>query len=262
MQRRVSELLYDEERCSTSVRCVEACPQDALAVRDSGGVELDRELCDGCGDCVEVCPSGALELAGRSVSAGQLFKELIRDSDFFRRSGGGVTIGGGEPTDQPVFVAELLKLSRRRFLHTAMETCGRAEWDELRPLLEKLDLVYIDIKHMDDAVHRELTGASNVMILENIRRSAELCSVVLRVPVVPGYNDSEENIRATACFAASLGRGFEHLELLPYHRLGVDVYRRLGRDYELDQVEPPDEQRLAALKKIAENEGITVRVGG
>jgi pyruvate formate lyase activating enzyme len=261
-KRGLPELLYDDGRCSSSGRCVEVCPQSALQLQASGTIEIDRELCDGCGDCVEICPSGALELAGRTVTAEQLFEELSRDSGFFRRSGGGVTIGGGEPTAQAEFVTELLGLCKRRYLHTAMETCGYVEWERLEGLLEHLDLMYVDLKHMDDEQHLKFTGVSNGLILDNIRRSAESCRVILRVPVVPGYNDSEENIRETARFAASLGDGFERLELLPYHLLGVDVYRRLGHDYELGDVEPPGAEQLESLKAIAEACGITARIGG
>jgi pyruvate formate lyase activating enzyme len=261
-RRGVPELLYDEGKCSTSGRCLEVCPQSAISLRGSSGIEIDRELCDGCGDCVEVCPSGALEVAGRSVTPEELVDELTRDSRFFRRSGGGVTIGGGEPTAQAGFVTDVLRLCKRRFLHTAMETCGYVEWERLETLLENLDLVYVDLKHMDDDRHREFTGVSNKLILDNITRSAARCSVILRVPVVPGFNDTEQNIRETARFAASLGDGFERLELLPYHRLGVDVYAKLGHGYELHDVEPPNDKDMESLKTIAEESGIEVRIGG
>jgi pyruvate formate lyase activating enzyme len=258
----VPQLLYDEGKCSTSGRCLDVCPPKAISLRGTGGIEIDRDLCDGCGDCVEVCPSGALELAGRSVTAEQLVDELTRDSAFFRRSGGGVTIGGGEPTAQAEFVADVLGLCKRRYLHTAMETCGHVEWERLERLLEYLDLVYVDLKHMDDERHRDFTGVSNELILENVKRSAARCSVIVRIPVVPGFNDTEENIRATAGFAASLGDGFEHLELLPYHQLGVDVYKKLGHEYQLGDVEPPSGKSMESLKEIAEESGIEVRIGG
>jgi pyruvate formate lyase activating enzyme len=259
---REPELLYDDGRCSTSGRCVEVCPQDALTLRGAGGIDIDRELCDGCGDCVEVCPSGALELAGRSMTPEQLFDEVAKDDAFFRRSGGGVTIGGGEPTAQHRFVLDFLKLCKRRYIHTAMETCGYVAWENLEQLIEHLDVLYVDLKHMDDEQHRAFTGVPNGVILENAQKSAERCRVILRIPVVPDFNDSDENILASARFAASLGAGVGRIELLPYHRLGVDVYRRLGETYRLRDVEPPDDLHLQHLKQLAESCGVEVRIGG
>ncbi len=256
------ELLYDATRCSSSGRCVEACPQRAIALGDGGGIVIDRALCDGCGDCVAVCPSGALELAGESVTPKELFDAVVRDDAFFRRSGGGVTVGGGEPTAQAEFVAEFLALCKARYLDTAMETSAFVAWDRLETLLEHLDLVYMDVKHMDDEQHRRLTGVSNEVILENIQRTAQRCRVIVRIPVVPGFNDSEENIVETARFAASLADNLERLELLPYHRLGVDVYRRLGEDYGLGDVQQPTDDHLEALKTLAEQCGVTVKIGG
>jgi pyruvate formate lyase activating enzyme len=261
-RRGAPELLYDRRLCSASGRCVEVCPQDAITLAAEGGIEIDRELCDGCGDCVEVCPSGALELSGRLVTAPQLLEEVTRDEGFYRRSGGGVTLGGGEPTAQAEFAVEFLRLCKRRFLHTAMETCGHVEWSILDRLLDTLDLVYMDIKHMDEEHHRRFTGVSNRIILANVERTAGRCQVILRLPVIPGFNDSEENVIATARFAASLGDGCRRLELLPYHRLGIDHYRRLGEDYALEGVEPPGPRELEKLRSIAEACGVDVLICG
>ena len=133
------------------------------------GVRIDRETCTGCGECVEACPNAALELVGRQVASEDLVSEVRKDSSFYRRSGGGVTLGGGEPTLQHEFVLEFLEKCRRHHLHTVMETCGFVKWQHLEKMLAYLDLVYIDIKHMDTLVHETITGVSNASILENAK---------------------------------------------------------------------------------------------
>jgi len=136
------------------------------------------------------------------------------------------------------------------------------KWEHLEKLLEHLDLIYFDIKHIDALVHKKLTGVSNELILENARRVSKMSSMIIRSPVVPGYNDSDESILATARFAAELGENLKRLELLPYHKFGTQIYARIGRDYKLTDVEPPSDDRLKRLKEIVESCGVRVQVGG
>jgi pyruvate formate lyase activating enzyme len=256
------EILHIEAHCQKCGRCAEACPLEAITLSQEEGPRIDRDLCTRGGQCVEACPNQALELVGSRVTVEELFREVDKDSPFYRRSGGGVTVGGGEPTMQHGFVAAFLEKCQKHYLHTAIETCGYVKWEHLERILEHVDLVYLDIKHMDSAIHRELTGVSNELILENARRAAAKRPTILRIPVVPGCNDSEANILATARFAAGLGGKLERIELLPYHRYGTQTYRRLGRAYTLADVEPPDDDHMGRLKQLVESCGVSAQIGG
>ncbi len=262
-QKPVREMLYDANKCQRCGTCMNLCPREAVTVSPDDGAAFNAG-CDLCGECVSHCPNQALEITGRLVSVAELFREIEKDSIIYRRSGGGVTIGGGEPTMQHEFVTEILKMCKSRFIHTAIETCGFTRWEPLQDMLEFLDLVMMDIKHMDDAKHRELTGVSNRPILENARRVAEQKPLILRIPVIPGLNDTEENIKQTAEFAAGLGKNLCRMDLLPYHQLGTMTYRRLGIDYPLEKenIEPPSGQQMKSLQNIVSDCGIAVQIGG
>lgn len=242
---------------------MEVCLQKAISKgEDLMGVKTNRILCIGCGVCTDMCPSHVRELSGREYSAPELFAEIEKDAAFYRRSGGGITVGGGEPTLKAEFTHEFLSLCRANFYHTAMETCALTPWEKLAPLLDLLDLVYIDLKHMDENRHVQWTGASNRVILENIRRAARQSQVVLRIPVIPGFNDSAENISASAAFAKELGDNILRLELLPYHLFGVHKYAELEREYPLAAIAPPADEHMAELRDIARTAGIDAEIGG
>lgn len=261
-QKSTPELLYDVRQCLKCKKCVETCAMQAVTLSNETGFCVDIDLCNYCGKCAANCPGKALEFVGQQVTPDELFKEVNKDSAFFRRSNGGVTVGGGEPTVQADFVAQFLALCKQQFIHTTVETCGYAHQVKLNRLLEHLDLVYMDIKHMDDLRHRELTGVSNHLILKNARRVAQVRPLILRVPVVPGCNDTGDNIKATAEFASSLGNNLLMIELLPYHKLGMHTYIRMGRDYSLKDVEPPNREQMDQLKQIVEMSGVKFQVTG
>ena len=260
-QNLLPEILHDEARCQKCGRCIEACAPGAIALLQDGRMKIHRKLCTSCGNCVEACPNQAFELVGRHMTVEELFNEVKRDSHYFRRSNGGVTVGGGEPAMQYEFVAEFLKSLRQLYIHTAIETCGYVHRERLEMLLQHVDLVYFDLKHMDALAHKELTGVSNKRILGNARLVSSSNPLVIRIPVVPGCNDSDENILATGRFAAELGTNLQWVELLPYHKIGAQTYRRLGRKYALENVEPPDEGTMIRLKEIGESCGIQTQIG-
>jgi len=255
------EIIYYEVRCKKCGDCVKTCPVKAMSLAEDG-VSIERARCNSCGECAEICPNQALEILGRGVTVSELFREINKDSGFYRRSGGGITVGGGEPTMQPEFVEEFLKQCRQNYIHTAIETCGFVRWENLKNILDYVDLVYMDIKHMDPVVHEKITSVSNTIILENVRKVSVLRSLIIRIPVVPGCNDSDDNIRDTANFASQLGDNLIRVELLPYHKFGTQTYSQIGRKYGLQHIEPPDDDRMEILKKIVESCGIKAQIGG
>ena len=261
-QRPSTEILHIELNCKKCGRCIEVCSNNAITLSNNEAIEIDRKLCTSCGDCVEICLNQALKLAGKDITVEELFKEVNKDSPFYRRSNGGITVGGGEPTMQHEFVTAFLKRCKQIYIHTAIETCGYVKWEYLEKLLEYLDLVYFDIKHMDPLVHKELTGVSNELILDNIKKASALRPVIIRIPVAPGYNDSDDNILTTAKFAAGLGTNLQRIEILPYHKFGTHLYDQLDMEYKLKDVEPPSEEHMERLKELIESCGIKAQIGG
>jgi pyruvate formate lyase activating enzyme len=247
------ELIKRPSRCLRCGACVEACPEDAVRL-DFDGPTTDLARCERCGLCVDACFSGARELAGREVSAAQAMAMIERDRPFYDESGGGVTFSGGEPLLQPEFLLELLGSCRKMEICTALDTCGYAPWAVLDRVRGDVDLFLYDLKTLDDDQHRVLTGVSNRLILENLRALSEGGhTIVLRVPLIPGINDEDDNIRRTGALAASLPTPVR-VELLPYHRIGVEKYGRVARQYLLPQVQPPSQERLAQVADILKAE--------
>ena len=203
-------------RCDDCLRCADACAQGAV---NAEGYRIDHERCNLCLACVEACPEGALKPIGEQLTPDRLLERILADSAYYDSSGGGVTLSGGEPTLYPKFVDRLLDLCRERNVHAAIETCGTFSYDRWRAILRKLDLIYFDLKIMDEARHREATGRGNRTILANARSLvADGFPVEFRLALVPGYTDTPENLEAIADFLASLNQS--RLHLLAYHNMG------------------------------------------
>jgi pyruvate formate lyase activating enzyme len=254
------ELLFDPVKCVVCGGCADGCPHGAVW-RADGGVRSDRTRCMACGRCAEVCPAEARTVAGRRVTAREVIQEVLRDAPFFANSGGGVTLGGGEPLAQPEFARAILAGCRAAGLHTAVETCGQLPWEPLAAVLPVTDLFLYDLKHLDAVRHAAETGGGIATILENLGRLAAVgAAVIVRVPVVPGFNDEPETVRAIAERVAALG--IRELHLLPYHRLGQSKYRLLGRPYEFSGGDKVPEGRLESLRASAQAAGLCVKIGG
>lgn len=201
-------------------------------------------------------------MAGREMTVAQVMAEIEQDIPFYDESGGGVTFSGGEPLSQLDFLLALLRACKEKEIHTAVDTCGFALWEILDSIREYVDLFLYDLKLMDDARHRKFTGVSNELILKNLRMLSERGhDIFLRVPVIPGINDDDENIRQTAAFAAALPH-LNRVDILPYHHAAVEKYNRLNRVYELPETRPPSDERMAEIAQILEEFDLHVKIGG
>lgn len=199
---------------------------------------------------------------GRDVTVGEVMTQVLRDRAYYRRSGGGLTLSGGEALAQPEFACALLASAKENGLHTAVETTACLPYDMIEKALPYLDMVLLDIKHTDSLKHEAFTGLRNELILANAKRiAASGAHLIIRVPTIPSFNDTEEEIRMIARFAASLP-GVREIHLLPYHRLGYDKYMGLGRSYTMGDVLPPDNAHMERLRKVAEAEGLKAVLGG
>jgi pyruvate formate lyase activating enzyme len=196
------------------------------------------------------------------MTVDQVMAEIERDVPFYDQSDGGVTISGGEPLGQPEFLDEILRACKQQGLHTALDTCGFAPWADLDGLRGDVDLFLYDLKLMGAGRHRECAGVSNEQILENLQRlSGRGHRIVLRVPVIPGVNDDDENLRQMGAFAAELP-SLERVDLLPYHRIGRDKYRGLGRACTMPDTLPPSDGRMAEVAQALQGFDLRVNIGG
>ncbi|MBM3285256.1 MAG: glycyl-radical enzyme activating protein, partial [Candidatus Aminicenantes bacterium] len=220
------------------------------------------DKCDLCGECAEVCPSRAIEIAGRQVSVEDVMKEVEKDLVFHDESGGGVTFSGGEPLMQPGFLQALLEGAKKRGMHAVVDTCGSAQPAVLDRIGDKVDLFLYDLKVLDDEKHRRFTGDSNKIVLENLRKLDKGGkAIVVRIPIIPGVNDGEKDIREMLGFLQSLENS-HRLSLLPYHDLGKEKYRRFTLPYKIGSIQAPSRELIERIKKRMQSSGFEVTVGG
>jgi pyruvate formate lyase activating enzyme len=240
------ELAYNPQKCigiEECIRCKDVCRQFAIGQSVQNKITINRDICSLCFECVEACPSKAIHVFGNSMSVAEVINIVEADSAFYARSGGGLTISGGEPLMQHEFTLALLIESRRRHIDATVETCGFAEWAILEEVGRHLKFILFDIKSMNDTKHRAFTGVSNELILYNFRKLRDTfpqLHILARVPLIPGLNDSEEEIAEILSFI----KGMKNMscELLPYHRIGRSKYEFLGRDYSMGDVKLSDEK--------------------
>jgi len=263
-QRPDPELLERPDRCTGCGDCVAACPERAIRLEGERAI-TERDRCTACGACGPVCPFEARSIVGASWTAEAVISELAKDRLFFEQSGGGVTCSGGEPLHQPAFCAAILRGCREQGIHTAVDTCGHAEESALLTVAEETNLFLYDLKLMDDARHRRATGASNVPVLANLER-LDLWGkrIWIRIPLVPGINDDEENLAELAGFVRRLRR-VEAVQVLPYHRGGEAKWTGLGRGFTAHARIGPERSADAAdraMRLLADRLQVPVTRGG
>jgi pyruvate formate lyase activating enzyme len=252
-------LMYFEERCRRCGDCVAVCPQSAVNYAD-GRIGLPA-VCEGCGACVEACVAGARELAGRRMAVSEVVREIERDVVFFDESRGGVTLSGGEPLWQPRFTEAVLAACRARRIHSVLDTCGLAEPEVALGASAHADLVLYDLKMLDAQKHAGYTGADNTRILRNLEALVAAGRAVrVRFPLIPGVNDDARELSELMRFLAGLG--LRELDVLPYHRIGLDKYRRLGRSVRLPELAAPSAAQLEQVASQFEQHGFSVKIGG
>jgi pyruvate formate lyase activating enzyme len=254
------ELGFRQSRCIGCGHCVEACSSDAISVVD-GVITTDASKCTRCYKCVEACVPGAREAIGADRSISEIVDEIEKDVMFYDSSGGGVTISGGEPLMQPDLLCSLLEECRNRGVHTTVDTTCYAKLEVLQRVTPLVDLFLCDVKHMDSEIHRKITNVSNELILSNIRWLAESgAKIVIRMPFVPGYNDSDSNVEALGEFLASLG-SILYVELLLYNSAGREKAKRLVKFVDIIRGEHADDESVLAATKILESYGLEVKAG-
>lgn len=254
------EISWSEARCIRCGQCWEVCPQ--AAAQRPATPEIDRQRCIRCGQCAAVCVTGARELVGRQRTVSDVLAEILQDRIFYDESSGGVTLSGGEPLMQPEFAGELLAACQAEGLHTAVDTCGYGRREHVLALAARTDLFLYDLKILDDNRHRQYTGVSNVVILENLKALCDRgANVWIRVPVIPGFNDDPRDLEATVAWVASLSK-VQRMHLIPYHALGTNKAERLGLVPAMAATAVPSNDLLEALAERARAYGLVVEIGG
>lgn len=254
------EIMFFEEKCTGCGVCISRCPKMAISMMNNAPV-VEEGKCILCGKCADFCPNNARELVGKDMTVQELMKEIIKDEVFYEESNGGVTFSGGEPLIHGEFLYELLKRCKERGIHTAVDTSGFTAWQELLKIADKVDLFLYDIKLMDNEKHKKYTGAENVIILDNLKKlSSSGANIFVRMPIIAGVNDDDENIDEAIKFLSSINA--IQVNLLPYHKMGMDKYRRLKKDYKLSGMEKPTEERIMEIGEKFKKNGFKIKIGG
>ena len=261
------ELKFIASNCSGCGKCIDVCPVGAIgsnAAEPEQKLTIDRSLCVMCGKCVDVCPDRALGYFGKRMTVEEVMKILLKDQTYYSRSGGGVTIGGGEATAQPDFTLALIRECKENYIHTAVDTCGYTTTPAGLAALEEADLLLFDVKGIDPIEHQRNTGVSNEIILNNLRRFNSIGKpIIIRIPFIPGYNDSRENIEATVALLEKM-ESIERVDIIGYHEYSKIKYRELGRPYPLAHIgkNPLTDETLEAVKQYFEQHGLHTQLGG
>lgn len=254
------EIIYFNNRCTFCGKCVEVCPQNAIFINENN-FQYNKNKCTLCEKCIDSCINNAKEIAGKFYNSDELMHEIQKDSIFYEESSGGVTFSGGEPLCQIAFLGEVLEKCKKKSIHTALDTTFYSSWADIERIMDYTDLFLIDIKHMDSNIHKKYTSVNNELILENITNlSALKKNIYIRVPIIPGVNDDIENLSKLRDFLSKLN--INQINLLPYHKIGMDKYSRIQRDYKLHHVNEPSQEHMLYIKDYLSETNIRIEIGG
>ena len=240
------EVMESQGKCIGCMACIEVCPRSAITPQ-ADGLKIDRSSCNNCLKCADRCYAASKYPVGRDYGVEELYKQIERDRGFYDIKGGGVTFSGGEPLTQPRYLTEIARVCREGAIDVAVESCGVGNYDEFKSALPYISSMFLDIKHIDPEKHKALTGTGNDLILHNVRLIAQSgVPVTIRTPVIPGLNDSRENLLGIANFLQTTPEIKEY-ELLAYHEFGANKYEALGKTYKLKGLEPPSDETMRDL---------------
>ena len=252
------QLFYAQNLCVKCGKCIAGCPEKAISL-ENGRCVTDSFRCDFCRTCIEVCPVSCRRVIGAEMSVRQVMETVMKDESYYRESRGGVTFSGGEPTLQADFLFDLLRCSKEEGLHTAIETNGNCDWSVYDKLLPYLDLVLIDLKHADDAIHRDVIGVSNHTVLKTLKELRGRVETEVRVPVIPQFNDTEKQLQDIVDIVGGLC--FSTIRFLPYHTFGISKYNGLGMQYEYPVQQSLPMESLVKLVGALDTDRLTVSIG-
>jgi len=255
------QVVYRKAKCIGCRACIEACPEHALSLKPDG-IVTDVRRCKNCGACVEACPSGAREQVGKIETVQSVLDIIKKDVPFYDSSGGGVTFSGGEPLMQVEFLLDLLKKCGREEIHRAVDTAGFADTETLMRVARHTDLFLFDLKFMNPEKHRLYTGVSNEQILKNLESLALHGSeIIVRIPLIPGINDDDDNIESTGTFLHHLPQ-IKTVHILPYHDFQKSKYEKFEINYSAETVMPSSPDRVQEIKARLAGNGLKVEIGG
>jgi len=256
------EKMYAPAKCIKCGSCVEACPENAITLT-ADGIITDPAFCRMCGKCTEICPTKAIEMSGKVMSVSEIMDSIEKERVFFDQSGGGVTFSGGEPLKHSKMLIELLDECRKRKIHTAVDTAGHVKTETIVEVAERTDLFLYDLKMMDPDLHHKWTNTGNEKILYNLKVLAKSSAhIIIRIPLIGGVNDTDENIEQTAKFISELAGEKKEVHLLPYHNIAQHKYLKLGKSDDFAKLTEPGKETLKRAIEKFEQYGIKASIGG